>query len=155
MPQAVPTGFHTVTPHLVVKGCLQAIEFYKQAFGGTVERLNLTPDGKSVVHADLRIGDSIVMLNDEFPGGAISPLSPGGGSASCSLHIYSADVDALWKRAVDAGAEVRMPLADQFWGDRYGMLRDPYGHNWTMAAHIADPTPQEMEESMKRAFGGA
>ena len=154
MSKAVPAGFHTITPHLVVKDCLQAIEFYKKAFGATVSRLHLMPDQKTVMHADLKIGDSIFMLNDEFPGGAISPLSPGGGSASCSLHIFTEDVDALWKRAVEAGAQVKMPLADQFWGDRYGALGDPYGHNWTMAAHIADPTEQEIADKMKQAYGG-
>ena len=149
MAKAVPDGFHTVTPHLVVKDCAKAIEFYKKAFGAVVRRLHLTPDGKSVMHVDLQIGDSIVMMNDDFRGGAASPISEGGGSANCTMHIYSGNVDALWKSAVEAGATVKMPLADQFWGDRYGMLTDPYGHNWSLAAHIADPTEQEMAEAAK------
>lgn len=154
MVKAIPEGFHTLTPHLVVKECAKAVEFYKKAFGASVKRLHLGPDKKSVVHADLQIGDSIFMINDEFPGGAISPQSPGGSSASCSIHIYVENVDAMWKSAVDAGAKVKMPLADQFWGDRYGTLMDPFGHNWSLAAHMADPTEDEIKEATKKAFGG-
>jgi uncharacterized glyoxalase superfamily protein PhnB len=153
MVKRVPEGFHTLTPYLIVRDCANAIEFYKQAFGATVQRVSHAPDGEKISHADLRIGDSILMLNDEFPEwGSHSPLSPGGGSASCTIHIYVDDVDTMWNSAVNAGATVKMPLADQFWGDRYGILKDPFGHNWSLASHIADPTPQEIEEAMKKAF---
>jgi PhnB protein len=152
MVKAVPEGFHTLTPYLVVRDCAKAIEFYKQAFGATVRTIHYTPDKKSITHADLQVGDSILMLNDEFPGGAASPLSPAGGSASCTIHIYVEDVDAIWKSAVEAGAKIKMPLADQFWGDRYGQLTDPFGHNWSLAAHIADLSEQELEETAKAFF---
>jgi PhnB protein len=152
MTKAIPDGFHTLTPHLVVKDCAKAIEFYKQAFGATVIQMHFGPDQKSVTHADLAIGDSILMLNDEFPGGATSPLSPGGGSSSCTIHIYSKDVDAIWKCAVEAGARVTMPLENQFWGDRYGKLADPFGHNWSLAAHVKDMSEQDIEEAAKKAF---
>jgi uncharacterized glyoxalase superfamily protein PhnB len=152
MVKRVPDGFHTLTPYLVVRNCPKAIEFYQRAFGAIPKEIHYGPDKKAVTHADLQIGDSILMLHDEFPGGPQSPLSPQGGSASCSIHIFSADVDTLWKRAVEAGAEITMPLADQFWGDRYGQLRDPFGHRWSLAAHIADPTEEEMEDAMKKLF---
>jgi PhnB protein len=152
MGKAVPDGFHTLTPYLVVRDCMKAIEFYKQAFGAKVRRIHFGPDKKSVTHADLQIGDSILMLNDEFPGGAVSPLSPGGGSASCTIHIFVEDVDKMWRNAVDAGAKVTMPLDNQFWGDRYGQLTDPFGHNWSLATHLADLSEQEIDEGMKKAF---
>jgi PhnB protein len=136
----------------VVRDRAKAIEFYKQAFGATVRTIHYGPDKKSITHADLQVGDSILMLNDEFPGGAVSPLSPGGGSSSCTLHIYVENVDAIWQSAVEAGAKIKMPLANQFWGDRYGKLTDPFGHNWSLAAHIADLTEQEIEEATKAAF---
>jgi PhnB protein len=152
MAKAVPEGFHTLTPYLVVKNCAKAIEFYQQAFGATVRSIHYAPDKKSITHADLQVGDSILMLNDEFPGGAVSPLSPGGGSASCTIHIFVEDVDAIWNRAVGAGAKIKMPLRDQFWGDRYGQLADPFGHNWSLATHIADLAEQEIEQAAKAAF---
>src|SRR5262245_49833978 len=153
MAKAIPEGYGTLTPYLVVKNCEKAIEFYKKAFGATVRRVHYGPDKKHVTHADLQIGNSILMLNDEFPEwGVLSPLSPGGGSRSCSIHIYVEDVDTIWQRAVDAGAEIKVPLADQFWGDRYGQLDDPFGHHWSMATHIADLTETEIEEATKKAF---
>lgn len=149
--QAVPRGFHTLTPHLVVRNADQAIEFYKKAFGaelqGDVARM---PDGK-VMHALLRIGDSNLMLNDEMPEmGALSPLS--GGSSSVTIHIYTPDVDAAFGRATSAGAKVTMPLMDQFWGDRYGVVKDPFGHQWSLAAHVKDLSPQEMKRAMTDAM---
>lgn len=149
--QAVPQGFHTLTPHLIVRDADQAIEFYKKAFGaqllGDIAR---GPDGK-VMHALLRIGDSNLMLNDEMPAyGALSPLS--GGSSSVTIHIYTENVDAAFERATNAGARVGMPLMDQFWGDRYGMVIDPYGHKWSLAAHVKDMSPEEMHRAMKEAM---
>jgi PhnB protein len=153
MVKPIPDGYGTLTPYLIVKDCAKAIEFYKNAFGATVHRVHTTPDKKHVIHADLKIGNSILMLNDEFPEwGAFSPLTSGGGSASCSIHIYVEDVDTMWKRAVEAGAKVKMPLADAFWGDRYGQLDDPFGHHWSLSTHIADLTEQEFEEAAKKAF---
>jgi uncharacterized glyoxalase superfamily protein PhnB len=148
--KAVPQGFHTLTPHLVVRNADQAIEFYKKAFGaeviGDVARM---PNGK-IMHALLRIGDSNLMLNDEMPEmGALAPVS---GSSSVTIHIYTPDVDAAFNRATSAGAQVRMPLADQFWGDRYGVVTDPSGHSWSLAAHVKDLSPEEMRRSMNDAM---
>jgi len=149
--QAVPQGFHTLTPHLIVRDADQAIEFYKKAFGAQLQGdVARGPDGK-VMHALLRIGDSNLMLNDEMPAyGALSPLS--GGSSSVTIHIYTDNVDAAFQRATDAGARVTMPLMDQFWGDRYGTVTDPYGHRWSLAAHIKDMSPEEMDRAMQEAM---
>ena len=133
----------------------EAIEFYKKAFGAEVKGVMPGPGGK-VMHAEIRIGDSTIMLNDEFPEmGAKSPASIGG--SAVTLHVYVPDCDALWNRAVAAGATVTMPLADMFWGDRYGTLTDPYGHKWSIATHKEDLTPEEMgkrgAEAMKNMPG--
>jgi PhnB protein len=147
-PQAVPPGFHTLTPHLVVKDAVKALEFYEKAFGAEVLGKMLTPDGK-VMHALLKVGDSMLMLNDEFPEmGALSPASTGG--SGVTIHIYLENVDAAFSRAISAGAEVKMPLMDQFWGDRYGLVADPYGHQWSMATHVRDMSHDEMAEAMKQ-----
>ena len=133
----IPDGFHTVTPHLVVRGGAEAIEFYKKAFGAKEVRRSLGPDGKSIQHADLQIGDSRVLLNDEFPEwGVSSPLHYKG--TAVTIHLYVEDADTLFQQAVQAGAQVVFPLADQFWGDRYGIVQDPYGHRWGIASHIRD-----------------
>lgn len=147
--KAVPEGFHTLTPHLVVRNAKEALEFYKNAFGAEIGYVALMPDGK-VMHAGLKIGDSMLMLNDEMPEyGALSPLSMGG--TPVTIHIYTEKVDEAFNRAVSAGAQVKMPLMDQFWGDRYGVVTDPYGHKWSLAAHVRDLSPEEMERSMKEA----
>jgi PhnB protein len=147
-PQAIPPGFHTLTPHLIVRHAAQAIEFYQKAFGAELLGKMLTPDGK-VMHAALKVGDSMLMLNDEFPEwGALSPLSSGG--SGVTIHIYLENVDAAFGRAISAGAAVKMPLMDQFWGDRYGIVTDPYGHHWSMATHVRDMSPEEMAEAMKQ-----
>ena len=147
-PQAIPPGFHTLTPHLIVRNAAQAIEFYQKAFGAELLGKMLTPDGK-VMHAVLKVGDSMLMLNDEFPEwGALSPLSSGG--SGVTIHIYLENVDAAFGRAISAGAAVKMPLMDQFWGDRYGIVTDPYGHHWSMATHVRDMSPEEMAEAMKQ-----
>ena len=148
--KAVPPGFHTLTPHLVVRNAEQALEFYKNAFGAEVLHVAHMPDGK-VMHASLRIGDSMLMLNDEFPDyGTLSPLSTGG--SAVTIHIYTENVDAAFNRAVSAGAQLKMPLADQFWGDRYGVVADPFGHKWSLGAHIKDMSPEEMQREQDRAM---
>jgi PhnB protein len=149
--KAVPQGFHTLTPHLVVRNADQSIEFYKKAFGaeviGDVARM---PNGK-VMHALLRIGDSNLMLNDEMPEmGALAPAS--GSPSSVTIHFYTPDVDAAFQRATSAGAQVKMPLADQFWGDRYGVVTDPSGHQWSIAAHVKDLSPEEIHRSMRETM---
>jgi PhnB protein len=149
-PQAVPPGFHTLTPHLIVRDAAKAIEFYEKAFGAQLLHKMLTPEGK-VMHAALKIGDSILMLNDEFPEwGALSPLSSGG--SGVTLHLYLENVDGAFQRAVSAGADVKMPLMDQFWGDRYGTVSDPFGHAWSLATHVRDVSPQEMARAQQDAM---
>ena len=148
--KAVPPGFHTLTPHLTVRNAGQALEFYKRAFGAEVGNVAYMPNGK-VMHASLKIGDSQLMLNDEMPEfGALSPLSNAGNSP-VTIHIYTEKVDEAFDRAVSAGAQVTMPLMDQFWGDRYGVVTDPYGHKWSLASHAKDMSPEEMERGMKEA----
>src|SRR4051794_39087242 len=152
MPDFKREGFHTVTPYMVVKNSRQAIDFYKKAFGAEELMFSTTPDGVCM-HADIKIGDSIVMLNDEFPKmDVLSPLSRGG--TSVTLHLYVPDVDAAFARAVAAGATVKMPPADMFWGDRYAQITDPFGHSWSIATRNEDPTPEQMQERMRKAFGG-
>ncbi len=148
---AVPEGLHTITPHLYVRDASKAIEFYKKAFGAEVQGgVHHTPDGK-VMHASLKIGDSHLMLADEFPQfGERSPQSLGG--SPVVLNIYVEDVDKLFTQAVAAGAKVTMPLADQFWGDRYGQVVDPFGHHWALGAHKEDVAPEELEKRAKAAF---
>lgn len=148
--KAIPAGFHSLTPHLTVRDADKALEFYKNALGAEVLNVARMPDGK-VLHAGLRIGDSMLMLNDVFPEmGGLSPLSTGG--TEVTIHIYTEDVDAAFKRAVSAGAQVKMPLMDQFWGDRYGMVADPFGHNWSLATHIKDLSPEELETAQEEAM---
>ena len=145
-------GFNTLSPYIVVDGAEKAIEFYKKAFGAELVDISKGPDGK-VMNAQLKIGNSMMMLNDEFPDwGSVGPNKMGG--SPVTIHLSVEDVDTVWKNAVAAGAEITMPLADQFWGDRYGSLKDPFGHKWSMSTHIADPTPEEMEEAMQKAMAG-
>lgn len=146
----IPDGYHTVTPYLIVTNAAKAIEFYKEAFGATEgERLE-TPDGK-VMHAEIRIGDSHVMMCDENPDWkAFSPLTIGG--PSVSIVLYVEDVDGVAARAVAAGATLLMPVADQFWGDRMGTVSDPFGHKWSIATHTEDVSPEEIQERAKGFF---
>lgn len=145
--QPIPEGMATVTPHLVCANAAQAIEFYKKAFGAVETARMPGPDGK-IMHASVRIGDSNVMLVDEYPDyGSLGPNALKG--SPVTLHLYVKDVDAAFAKAVDAGAKVKMPLADMFWGDRYGQLTDPFGHIWSMATHMRDLTPEQMAEEMK------
>src|SRR6266542_4248245 len=138
----IPPGFHTITPHLVIRGAGDAIAFYQKAFGAEELMRMSGPDGKSVMHAELKIGDSVLFLADEFPGApSASPKKLGG--TSVSVHLYVNDVDAWFNRAVAAGAQVAMPLMDMFWGDRFCKVMDPFGHEWSIAQHIEDVTPEE------------
>lgn len=143
--KAIPDGFHTLTPHITVRDAAGAIEFYKKALNAELLNDARTPDGR-IMHATLRIGDSVIMLNDEFPewGGQLAPRSE---AAGYMIHIYVDNVDALFNQAVAAGATAKMPLMDQFWGDRYGTIVDPYGFRWSLATHIKDMSPEEMERA--------
>jgi PhnB protein len=148
--KAKPEGYHTVTPTLVVRDAAKAIEFYKKALGAKERSRFDAPDGR-VMHAELQIGDSIVMLGDEMPEmGAKSPKAYQG--TPVSFYLYLDDLDAAWKRAIDAGGIQKMPLTEMFWGDRMGKLEDPFGHGWILAAHVKDPTPAEMERGQKEFF---
>jgi PhnB protein len=148
--QAIPKGYHSVTPSLVVAGAAKAIDFYKKALGAEELMRFPGPDG-SVMHAEIRIGDSTIMLADEMPEqGGRSPKSYGG--TPVSFFVYKENVDAAWKRAVDAGAKEIMPLDNQFWGDRTGCLEDPFGHRWWLAQHVEDLTPEEMQKRGEAFF---
>ena len=150
--QPIPAGFHTLTPHLVVKDAGKAIEFYKKAFGAEEIRCLPSSDGKSLIHAELQIGDSRLMLVDEFPEmDCRGPRSIGG--TPVTIHIFVKDVDTAFNKALAAGAGVKMPLADMFWGDRYGVLTDPFGHSWSLATHKEDLTPEEISTRAREAFG--
>jgi len=141
--KAIPENMPTLTPHIVCADALGAIEFYKRAFGATEETRLLTKDGK-LMHAMLRIGDSPLMLMEEnMDWGAPGPSILGG--TPVTIHVAVTDVDAAFARAVKAGGTAKMPPADMFWGDRYGVLTDPYGHCWSMATHVRDVTPEEMQ----------
>lgn len=146
--KAIPDDMHSVTPHLVCEGAAAAIDFYVQAFGA-VETARMPGPGGKIMHAAVRIGDSIVMLADDFPEyGGLGPKALKG--SPVTLHLYVPDVDASFARAVAAGAAVRMPLADMFWGDRYGQVTDPFGHHWSLATHTRDMTPEQMQEAMQQ-----
>lgn len=145
--QAIPDGYHSVTPYLIVHDGAAALDFYVKAFSAVeVMRLPMGEEGK-LAHAEIRIGDSHVMLADEFPEmGAVSPQTLGG--AAVSLMIYLDDVDSRVQRAVDAGCEVLRPLEDQFYGDRTATLKDPFGHQWTLATHVEDVADEEVQRRM-------
>jgi PhnB protein len=148
--QPVPDGYNTVSPYLAVEDAATAIDYYKKAFGAT-ERVRMeAPDGK-IGHAELEIGDSIVMLADPFPQASTKPPHELGGT-SAGVFLYVEDVDAVVKRAVEAGATVTMEVADQFWGDRFGTVTDPFGHVWSVATHVEDVPPAEMAERAKAAM---
>lgn len=146
--KAIPDGMHSVTPHLVCAGAAQAIEFYKQAFGAVEEGRMPGPDGK-LMHAMIRIGGSAVMLVDEMPQwGALGPKALKG--SPVTIHLYVEDADAVFERALKAGAKALMPIAEQFWGDRYGKLEDPFGHHWSIGTHVRDVTPEEMKQAIQK-----
>ncbi|OZI60446.1 VOC family protein [Bordetella genomosp. 11] len=145
----IPPGMHTLTPHLVCANALRAIEFYEKAFGAKLENKLMSPDGKMLMHAMLRIGDSALMLAEECPEwGSLGPQD--GQPKSMVIHLYVTDVDATVERAVAAGAKVVMPVTDMFWGDRYGQIDDPSGHRWSVATHKVDVAPEEMQEAMAK-----
>ena len=147
----VPDGYHSVTPYLIIKGAADAIEFYKRVFGATELMRMPDPNGGRIAHAEIMIGDSHIMLADEYPEmGHRSPQTLGG--AGVSLMIYLDGVDEVYKRAIAAGAKEMQPLKDQFYGDRSGTLQDPYGHVWTIATHVEDVPPEEMEQRAKEAM---
>ncbi|MEK6675321.1 MAG: VOC family protein [Planctomycetota bacterium] len=151
--KAIPDGHHTVTPHLVVRGAAKAMEFYKNAFGAKELFRVPGPDGKTVMHAEMMIGDSPFYLCDEFPDmGATSPATLKG--SPVTIHLYVQDVDKTYSQAVSAGAKATMPVSDMFWGDRYGKLEDPFGHHWSVATHTEDVAPEEIAKRSKAAFGG-
>ena len=155
--QPIPPGHENLIPHLVCNPCSEAIEFYKKAFGAEVEQSVQAPDGRRIMHAALRIGKSYFFLVDDFPeycgGKASSPLALKG--TPVSIHHYVENCDAAIKRAQEAGATVVMPATDMFWGDRYGVVTDPYGHKWSFATHIRDLTPDQIHAAMKDAFARA
>jgi len=151
MAKAIPEGFHTVTPHVTIKDASKAIEFYKKAFGAEEILRMPAPDG-SIMHAEIRIGDSPIMINEEMPQyDCKGPLTLGG--SPIAIHLYVNDADAAFKRATDAGATVAMPLEDMFWGDRYGKVKDPFGHTWTIATHKEDVSPEEIGKRAAKMFG--
>jgi PhnB protein len=150
MTKPIPDGYHSVTPYLIVRGCARAIEFYKTAFGAT-ELSRMEAPGGTIGHAEIKIGDSPVMLADENPDwGARGPDTFGG--SPVQLMIYVEDCDSVFRRAVDAGATEVRPLQDQFYGDRSGMLKDPFGHSWTIATHKEDLSPEELQRRSERAM---
>lgn len=146
----VPEGYHTVTPYLAVEDAAKAIEFYKQAFGAK-ELVRMEAPGNRIGHAELGIGDGRVMLADPFPQSSSKPPKELGG-ASASVFLYVEDVDALVKQAVAAGATVTMEVEDQFWGDRFGAVTDPFGHVWSIATHVEDVAPEEIARRGREAM---
>ena len=150
MTKPIPDGFHTITPHLVVSDGVKAIEFYKKAFGAQESGTMMAPDGKAVMHAQLKIGSSMLMLGSEHPPTCLSPKSRGG--TSVTLHLYFENADTAFDRAVKAGCTVKMPMADMFWGDRYGQVEDPFGHQWSFATHKQDLTKDQIAANAKTFF---
>jgi PhnB protein len=142
----IPDGYHVITPYLIIKGAAAAIDFYKKAFGATELVRMPQPDGR-VGHAELKIGDSCIMLADEFP--EMETVGPKTlGNTSVGLLLYVENADAVFDKAISLGAKVKKPMADQFYGDRNGTLEDPFGHKWTIATHKEDVTPEEMKRRM-------
>ncbi len=148
--QPIPEGYHTLTPYLTYEDAKAAIDFYKKAFGAK-ERMVMEAPGGKVGHAELEIGDSLLMVADAFPQSTERPPSELGGTAG-GVFMYVEDVDAVVKKAVENGATITMEVQDQFWGDRFGSIRDPFGHSWSIATHVEDVPPEEMEERAKAAM---
>ena len=148
--QPIPEGYHTLTTYLTMENAAEAIDYYKDVFGAK-ERIRMeAPDGK-IGHAELEIGDSLLMLSDAFPGATSRPPTELGGTTA-GAFMYVEDVDAVVKRAVESGATITMEIADQFWGDRFGSITDPFGHSWSIATHVEDVPPEEMAERAKAAM---
>ena len=151
MPSGVREGYQTVTPALTVRNGAEAIEFYKKAFGAEEIMRVPGPDGKSIMHAEIRVGTSRIMLGDEAPSmGCLAPVTLGGPGGS--LYVYVPDVDAAFKQAVAAGAKALMPVTDMFYGDRFGQVEDPSGHRWGLATHVEDLAPEEMARRQREFF---
>lgn len=144
MPKPIPEGLRSVTPQITIDGCAEAIEFYKRALSAVEVSRAPDPSGKKVWHAQIKIGDSAVFVNDAFP-------EMGGGATPTSMWLYSAEVDAAFKRAVDAGAKVLMPVTDMFWGDRMGTVVDKWGNRWSFAQRVKDLTPEELRKAGEAA----
>ncbi len=152
-PSPIPPGMHSVTPHLVCADAADAIAFYKKAFNAQELAQLAGPDGK-LMHGLIKIGDSMLMLVDEYPEwDSLGPKARKG--SSVTLHLYVEDADAQFQQALDAGCSVRMPLADMFWGDRYGMVQDPFGHLWSIATHVRDVSPEEIRAAAAKGCPGA
>ena len=152
-PSPIPPGMHSVTPHLVCAGAAEAIAFYKKAFNAQELAQLAGPDGK-LMHGLIKIGDSMLMLVDEYPQwDSLGPKARNG--TSVTLHLYVEDADAQFKQAIDAGCSMRMPLADMFWGDRYGVVQDPFGHLWSIATHVRDVSPEEIRAAAEQGCPGA
>jgi PhnB protein len=149
-PKPIPEGYHSVTPYLAIDGASEAIEFYKRAFGAK-ERGRMDAPGGKIGHAELAIGDSVVMLSDALPQFSTRAPTELGGT-TVSVFMYVEDVDAVVKQAVDAGAKVEIEVQDQFWGDRFGSVTDPFGHNWAIATHVEDVPPEEMAKRAEAAI---
>ena len=147
----IPEGFHSITPHLIIKGAAQALEFYKKAFGA--KEISRMPMGDKIGHAEMRIGSSVFFLADEVPDWGIRGPVPGAGSP-VTIHLYVEDCDKFFIQAVAAGATSKQPPTTMFWGDRYGKLQDPFGHDWSVATHVEDVDPAEMPKRMEAAMAG-
>jgi PhnB protein len=146
----IPDGYTSVAPYLFVDGAIEAIDFYKRAFGAS-ERLRMDMPGGRIAHAELEIGDSVLMIGDPVPQASLKPPKEVG-ATTVGLFMYVEDVDAAFQRALDAGATVVSPLEDQFWGDRYGKVADPFGHEWQLASHVEDVPADQMEERARAAM---
>lgn len=150
MTQPIPDGFNSLSPHIIVSDGVAAIEFYTKALDAREVMRMMSPDGKALMHAQLKIGNSMLMLAGEFPPNCLSPKSRGG--SSVYLHIYTEDADALFDRAVKAGCKINMPISDTFWGDRYGQVEDPFGHQWSIATQQHVYTPEQIAANAKAFF---
>jgi PhnB protein len=147
----IPDGYHSITPNIIVKDGIKAIEYYKKVFGAKEIMRMTTPDGKAIAHAELQIGNSVIMLVDEFPQmKCLSPLSIG--DTPVGLFLYVDDVDKTFNLAVSEGAKVLDPVKDQFWGDRHGIIEDPFGHRWSISTHIRDLSPEELKKAADETF---
>lgn len=153
MTKPVPEGFHTVTPVFVFKDSRKAIDFYKKAFGATEHNVMPCPDGQGIMHAEVKVGDSTIMVGDENPERECRSAESLGGSP-ISLYLYVKDVDTAFRRALAAGGVSKMPVQDMFWGDRVGSIKDPFGYSWSLATHVADLSPEEIARGAEAAFAG-
>jgi len=153
MTKAIPEGYHSVSPMFMFRDARKAIDFYKRAFGATERYAMPGPDGKGVMHAEMMIGNSIIMMGEEHPNESCRSAETIGGSP-VSFYLYLENVDEAFGRAVAAGATVRMPLDEMFWGDRAGTVQDPFGYSWTLASHTRDLTPEEIRQGAEAFFAG-